>query len=136
MNPLPVLTTAIEASGEQFGKELERKMKAITRISTILTLSVIGAIAQADSTQDCIVDGTVKNRAHVQHGTNVYVSFHSAKDGAGRNSCRLAERGKVAFREPKNAMIENVPAGSKVRYHYTQEGEQAPQWQLMKVSVE
>ena len=132
--------TAIEASGEQFGKELERKMKAITRISTILTLLAIGTIAQADptqdSTQDCIVDGTVKNRADVQHGTNVYVSFHSAKDGAGRNSCRLAERGKVAFREPKNAMIENVPTGSKVRYHYTQEGEQAPQWQLMKVSVE
>ncbi|MFT4822462.1 MAG: hypothetical protein ACJASY_000146 [Halioglobus sp.] len=111
-------------------------MTLITRISSVLILSVFGLGAQAASTQSCIVEGTVKNHADVQRGTNVYVSFHSAKDGAGRNSCRLAERGKVAFKEPKNAMIENVPPGSKVRYQYTQEGEQAPQWQLMNVSVE
>lgn len=111
-------------------------MKALTGVLATLVVSFTGMIAQANAAQDCIVDGTVQNRTDVQRGTEVYVSFHSAKDGAGRNSCKLAERGKVAFKEPKNAMIENVPAGSKVRYRYTQEGEQTPQWQLMKVSVE
>ena len=111
-------------------------MTRINRILTLLILPVTINLAHADSNQDCIIEGTVKNRTAEQHGTNVYVAFHSASDGAGRNSCNMAARGKVAFREPKNAMIENVPAGSKVRYRYTKEGEHAAQWQLMNISVE
>jgi hypothetical protein len=111
-------------------------MTIIAKTLAVLLLPATISLAHADPSQNCIVEGTVKNKTAEQHGTNVYVAFHSASDGAGRNSCNMTKGSKLAFKEPKNAMIENVPAGSEVRYHYTQEGEQAPQWQLMNVSFQ
>lgn len=115
---------------------LEPTMTIIARTLGILILPLTASLAYADSSQNCIIEGEVKNKTSVSHGTNVYVAFHTASDGAGRNSCNMTKGTKVSFKEPKNAMIENVPAGSTVRYHYTQEGEQAPEWQLMNVTFQ
>jgi hypothetical protein len=109
-------------------------MKLKTSLMAGLGLLLMALNAMAGSTQDCIVEGTVKGKSDVENGTSVYIDFHSAKDAAGPESCQLNKRSKMAFKEPKNALIENVPAGSKVRYHYQQPDTGKPQWQLMDVS--
>ena len=109
-------------------------MKLKTGMVTGLGFLLMAVNAMAGSTQDCIVEGTVKSKSDVENGTSVYIDFHSAKDAAGPESCKLTKRSKMDFKEPKNAMIENVPAGSKVRYHYQQPDAGNAQWQLMDVS--
>lgn len=99
-----------------------------------LGFALLAGQVLASDGQDCIIEGTVKSRSDVANGTNVYIAFYSAEDAAGPDSCKLNRRGKLAFKEPKNAMIENVPAGSKVRYHYKQQGSDNAEWQLMDVS--
>ncbi len=109
-------------------------MKTKFGLAAGIGLLLVAGQALAGDTQDCIVEGTVKSKADVERGTNVYIAFHAAEDASGPDSCTLNKRSKMAFKEPKNAMIENVPAGSKVRYHYKQQGSSDAQWQLMDVS--
>ena len=109
-------------------------MKARTGLCAGLGLMLLAGQAFAGGEQDCYVEGTVKSKTDVDNRTNVYIAFHSAEDAAGRGSCNLNKRSKVSFKQPKNAMIENVPEGSKVRYHYKQQESGDSEWQLMGVS--
>jgi len=97
-------------------------------------LSCCAAGASAEVTQDCILEGTVDKQKAASTGRDVYVAFHSASDGR-EADCRLNRRHKVEFKEPKNAMIENVPDGSKVRYRYREEDNNSGEWQLIDVSM-
>lgn len=109
-------------------------MKIRTGLCAGLGLILLAGQALAGSEQDCFIEGTVKSKSDVDSGTNVYIAFHSAEDAAGRDSCNLNKRSKVSFKQPKNAMIENVPEGSKVKYHYKQQESGEAEWQLMGVS--
>ncbi|MFT4729769.1 MAG: hypothetical protein ACI9UN_004290 [Granulosicoccus sp.] len=109
-------------------------MRTLMSVVACFGLAIAAAGVQAGSDQDCIVEGTVKNKDAVKNGTSVYIAFHSATDAAGPDSCSLEKRRKVSFKEPKNAMIENVPAGSVVKYHYTEDSAGESQWQLVNVS--
>lgn len=111
-------------------------MKILGKVILVCVLPIVAATAQAQRSQDCIVEGTVKSKNDVERGTSVYVAFESAEPAEKGKRCDLARRGKVSFKEPKNSMIENAPSGSKVRYHYTQEENSEGEWQLMGVSTD
>ena len=110
-------------------------MKLLSKITLVCVLPLLAVTAQAQRAQDCIVEGTVKSKNSVEGGTNVYVAFESATPAEKGKRCDLERRGKVAFKEPKNAMIESAPSGSKVRYHYTQEEDREGEWQLMELDI-
>jgi len=91
--------------------------------------------AQAEVTLDCLVEGKVQQKAEQERGTNVYVAFHSVKKSNEDVSCGLEQRKKVAFKEPKNAMIENAPIGSTVTYRYIENDNQDGEWSLISVGM-
>ncbi len=100
---------------------------------SVLTLGAAGASAEV--TRDCILEGTVDKQKAKAAGKDVYVAFHSATSGK-QADCNMNRRNRLEFKEPKNAMIENVPHGSTVKYRYTEEDNQKGEWQLMDISMQ
>lgn len=111
------------------------KKHTIRHTLLLATLPLLAATAHAEVTQDCILEGTVDKGKAEQMGQDVYVAFHSASRAEKNSECSLQRRNRVQFKEPKNAMIENAPDGSKVRYRYTEEDNQQGEWQLLGVSM-
>lgn len=107
----------------------------IRRGLLLATLPLMAVTAQAEVTQDCILEGTVDKRKAEQMGRDVYVEFHSASRAERGSECNLQRRNRVQFKEPKNAMIENAPDGSKVRYRYTEQDDQQGEWRLIGVAM-
>ncbi len=113
-------------------------MKAMTAILTTALLA-LAPLSQADElARDCIMEGTVKKKQTQNADTAVYVAFHSAEPATDETGCRLDRGRKLHFKEPKNAMIESAPEGSKVRYRYTEprDSDQEAKWQLIDVSMQ
>ncbi|QIB64821.1 hypothetical protein [Kineobactrum salinum] len=111
-------------------------MKYISRALILLAIPLFTSGAWAETTQDCILEGTVDKKKAVQTGRDVYVTFHSASRAEKNSECTLNRRNRVEFKEPKNAMIENAPDGAKVKYRYTKEENQDGEWQLMDMSMQ
>lgn len=108
----------------------------LTKVLTVALLPLWACGAWAEVTQDCIVEGTVDKRKAQQSGRDVYVAFHSANRASKDANCNIGRRHRVEFKEPKNAMIENAPDGSTVKYRYTEEDNQQGQWKLLDVSMQ
>ncbi|MDP4652400.1 MAG: hypothetical protein NWR12_13500 [Haliea sp.] len=111
-------------------------MKLITKTLILATLPLFSALTLAEVTQDCILEGTVDKKKAEQMGQDVYVAFHSTKRAEAGSECQLERRSRIQFKEPKNAMIENAPDGSQVKYRYTERDDnQVGEWQLMGISM-
>lgn len=110
-------------------------MKTINRALILLAFPLFTSGAWAETTQDCILEGTVDRKEAAQEGRDVYVTFHSASRAEKNSKCNLNRRNRVEFKEPKNAMIENAPDGAQVKYRYTEKDNQKGEWQLMGVSM-
>lgn len=110
-------------------------MKNISRALILLAIPLFTGGAWAETTQDCILEGTVDKKRAAQTGRDVYVTFHSASRAEKNSECKLNRRNRVEFKEPKNAMIENAPDGATVKYRYTEKDNQDGEWQLMGVSM-
>ncbi|GAB3316222.1 hypothetical protein [Haliea atlantica] len=107
----------------------------IRRSLLLATLPLVALGARAEVTQDCILEGTVDKGKAEQMGRDVYVEFHSAARAERGSECNLQRRNRIQFKEPKNAMIENAPDGSKVRYRYTEKDDQQGEWRLIGVAM-
>ena len=114
-------------------KEVFVKHTIKTTLLVLTSLFVMGA--QAEVTVDCLVEGEVKQKATQERGTNVYIAFHSVKKSNEDANCDLERRKKVAFKEPKNALIENAPIGSTVTYRYIENDNQDGRWSLISVGM-
>lgn len=109
---------------------------ALTFGALALTLAALGA--NAEITQDCIIEGTVDMRRAEQLGQPYYVSFRDIRRGSEAN-CTMNRRSKsrrVQFVDtptPRADGIESAVHGSKVRYRYIERDGQPGQWQLIDV---
>ena len=110
-------------------------MKILIKTILITALPFLAMGTYAETTQDCILEGTIDKSKAEKAGKNVYVEFHSARKAEPATSCNLNRRNKLEFKEPKNAMIENAPDGAQVKYRYTEEDNKDPQWQLIGISM-
>ena len=116
-------------------KNKENTMRYTIKTAVLLLafLPVMGV--QAEVAQDCLVEGTVEQRTGEKHSVDVYVAFHSVKKSDAQSKCSLARKKRVAFKEPKNAMIENAPVGSTVTYRYIEQDNKDTQWRLISVGL-
>ncbi len=110
-------------------------MKNIIKVGALILIPVLAAGVQAEVTQDCVVEGKVKQRSGQESGTNVYVAFHSVKKSNEQANCSIDRQKRVAFKQPKNAMIENAPVGSTVTYRYVEQDNSDGQWSLVTVGM-
>jgi hypothetical protein len=107
---------------------------ALTFGTLALTLAAINA--NAEITQDCIIEGTVDMRRAEQLGQPYYVNFSNASHGS-EARCMMNRRTKsrrVQFVDtPSMEGIENAVDGSKVRYRYIERNGQPGNWELIEV---
>lgn len=110
-------------------------MNNIIKIGVLLLIPMLTVGVQAEITQDCVVEGKVKQRSGQENGTNVYVAFHSVKKSNEQANCSIERQKRVAFKQPKNAMIETAPVGSTVTYRYVEQDNSDGQWSLVTVGM-
>ena len=123
-----------------FGTPKSRTVKAALTAAIAagtLTLAGLPAVANAEITQDCILEGTVDKRKAEELGQSVYVNFRNARRGSDA-SCTMNRRSKsrrVKFiSTPDTSEIEDVNHGSTVRYRYIERDNQRGSWELIDVS--
>jgi len=104
---------------------------------TALTLTILALNANAEITQDCIIEGTVDMRKAEELGQPVFVNFRNVRRGteAGCMMNRRSKSRRVQFiSSPSTDGIENAADGSKVRYRYIERNGQPGSWELIDVS--
>lgn len=111
-------------------------MRTLVKTLVLAAMPMIALSAQAEMSQDCILKGEVDKRKAAALNQNVYVHFYEATDASSDPGCNLRKGKRLQFKEPKNAMIEHVPDGAEVTYHYTEydQSEQA-EWRLLSVTM-
>jgi hypothetical protein len=101
---------------------------------TAAALSLFAFAAQAETTRDCMLEGTVDR---VESGANdkVHVTFHAAskyEDGA---NCRMRRGEKLEFKIPSDPRLEEAPDGATVKYRYRRDDEGRDSAELISVGT-
>ncbi|MFN2287995.1 MAG: hypothetical protein ABR578_06635 [Chromatocurvus sp.] len=110
-------------------------MKKQLGIISALAL-VLATQAQAEITQDCILEGTVNQTRAASGEERVHVSFRSAQRGE-EAPCRMSRSDRnrrIEFKAPGDNDIADAPRGSRVKYRYTEDVEGKRQWRLIERS--
>ncbi len=108
-------------------------MKTLLSMSSAIAL-VLAVQAQAEITQDCILEGTVNQKRGSSANEQVHISFRSAKRGE-EAPCRMTRSDRnrrIQFKAPDENDIADAPHGSKVRYRFTEEADGKRQWRLIE----
>ena len=109
-------------------------MRIVTASATALILALSAGSTLAEVTQDCILEGTVKNAKNAEEQKKVYVAFHSARDPENQQTCNMKRRKKLHFKAPSESEIGTAPVGSKVRYRYREHDHEQGEMELISVS--
>ncbi|MEO0437117.1 MAG: hypothetical protein AAF098_09435 [Pseudomonadota bacterium] len=109
------------------------KAIALTTAAVALTLGAV--TAQAEITQDCILEGTIDLRAAERMGQPTYVKFKRAQRGesAGCSINRKSSRRVKFISNPDPREIQHVSHGSTVRYRYLEHDRQQGRWELIEI---
>ncbi len=95
-------------------------MKTIAKAITIIALSATAAAVQADSSKDCLLEGTVyKTERGGEESTKV--KFHSVSKYDEDAKCRVRRNEKMQFKLPDDPRLKEAPGGSAVKYRYREE---------------
>lgn len=107
--------------------------------SSVLVMTAaltLATTAQAEVTQDCILEGTVDLKKAEQLGQSTYVKFRNAKRGA-EAGCSLNRRSKSRrvqyISSPDTNELVNVSHGSTVKYRYVEWNNQPGSWELIDI---
>lgn len=98
-----------------------------------IAFSCLAFSAQAELLQDCVLEGQVLDSESIDLKQIIRVSFTSAKPFHDGSHCTLQSHPK--FSQPKGSMIENLPTGAKVQYHFQKDSEGNTQWRMIKASM-
>lgn len=109
---------------------------AIALTGTSLALTLVALNAQAQITQDCILEGTVDMRKAEHLGQPVYVRFEDIRPGTEGN-CSLDRRSRSRRVQFVSSMdiqpAKEVEHGERVHYRYVERKGEPGVWELIKV---
>lgn len=110
--------------------------RAIAVAGSSLAMALFAVNANAEITEDCILEGTVDMRMAEQLGQPVYVRFRSAERGW-EARCSLNRRSnsrRVQFiSSPDEHDLDKAGHGDRVRYRYTERDGNPGSWELIEV---
>ena len=107
-------------------------MKKSIVIAAGITALLVSAIANAEATRDCVLEGTVKKQQ--ADSDKVYVAFHSSKAAEAGADCHIRKGEKLQFKQPVGSDIQSAKPGTKVEYRYTEDTDKGQSWELLNVS--
>jgi len=109
---------------------------AIALAGTSLALTFVALNAQAQITEDCILEGTVDMRKAEHLGQPVYVRFEDIRPGTEGN-CSLDRRSRSRRVQFVSSMdikpAKEVEHGERVHYRYVERQGEPGVWELIKV---
>ena len=108
------------------------KRNSLAALALIATAIFLSPLSIAEPVRDCVLEGTVKERG--DDPEKVHVVFHSYRSAEKGAPCRIRRSEKLQFKSPVGSGIEDVPAGSKVEYRYTEDSDAGSKWELRRVS--
>ncbi len=105
----------------------------IKMLCTAVVAGLVGfsGIALAETTRDCVLEGTVKDRS--AGDDRVYVAFHSARPATDDADCNIRKREKLQFKQPVGTSLQSARPGTTVEYRYTEDSKEGARWQLREV---
>jgi hypothetical protein len=104
------------------------KMLCAAAVASLVGLS---GLAEAETTRDCVLEGTVKNRS--AGDDRVYVAFHSARPATENADCTIRKREKLQFKQPAGTSLQSARPGTQVEYRYTEDSKEGARWHLREV---
>lgn len=108
-------------------------MKSTMKLLAATALTCLAFNAQAELVQDCVLEGKVIYSESLDLKQIIRVSFTSAQPFQADSHCNL--RGNPKFSQPKGSMIENLPDGAKVQYHFQKDDQGNTQWRMIKAKM-
>ena len=109
-------------------------MKTVTAIISSVALSLCAGVSMADSTKDCMLEGTVQKGANSQN-EQLSVKFHSAEKYDQDSNCRIRRGEKLEFKLPDDPRLKDAEAGSPVKYRYRTDSDGSSKTELVSVGT-
>ncbi len=110
-------------------------MKAFITVVATLALSIGTASAFADSTKDCMLEGTVQKGTSNAGDQNVSVKFHSVEKYGQDANCRVRSGQKMEFKLPDDPRLQEADSGSPVKYRYRTDDDGNAKTELISVGA-
>jgi hypothetical protein len=110
-------------------------MKTSIKLVATLALSIGTASAFADSSKDCMLEGTVQKGSSSSGEQNVSVKFHSVEKYDQDANCRVRRDQKMEFQLPDDPRLKDADAGSQVKYRYRTDGDGNAKTELISVGA-
>jgi len=109
-------------------------MKTRLKLAATLALSLGASVALADTTRDCMLEGTVQ-KGSAADGQQVNVKFHSAEKYDADANCRVRKGEKMEFKMPADPRLQDADAGSQVKMRYRQDSDGSTKAELISVGT-
>lgn len=110
-------------------------MKTFIRVVAAVALSIGTASAFADSSKDCMLEGTVQKGSSAAGEQNVSVKFHSMEKYDQDANCRVRRGEKMEFQLPDDPRLKDADPGSQVKYRYRTDTEGNAKTELISVGA-
>ena len=110
-------------------------MKTLIKAIGVIALASGTSIAMADTTRDCMLEGTVQKDSNSASEQNVSVKFHSVEKYDQDANCRVRRGQKMEFQLPDDPRLKDADAGSQVKYRYRTDGDGNAKTELISVGA-
>ena len=109
-------------------------MKTLTKLAAIGALSIIANAALAETTRDCMLEGTVQ-KGQANDEQNVNVKFHSVGKYDQDSTCRVRRDEKMQFKLPADPRVQEAAPGSTVKYRYRTDSDGSAKAEVVSVGT-
>ncbi len=109
-------------------------MKVSMKIIAAVSLPLFAAAAMAETTRDCMLEGTVqKGRSGGEQEVSVKINSVGKYDQD--SNCRVRPGQKMEFKLPADTRVQEAAPGSAVKYRYRTESDGSSKAELLSVGT-
>ena len=109
-------------------------MNIIAKALALFALSAMAFGVQAETTRDCLLEGTVQKSPNAEEG-DVNVKFHSVSKYDEDARCRVRRGEKMEFKLPEDPRLKDADTGSSVKYRYRTESDGSSSAELISIDT-
>lgn len=106
-------------------------MKLTHSMAVPILCSVLAVTAQAESSRDCLLEGTVLK----SDSDEVRVKIHRVEKYSSDTACRIRRDRKLKFKLPDDPRLKEAAPGSEVQYRYRTNEAGDSRTELVKIAT-
>ncbi|MBP6683245.1 MAG: hypothetical protein KA159_08000 [Halioglobus sp.] len=109
-------------------------IRTIIQTVAALAFGLAAAIAMAETSRDCLLEGTVEKGGNSDPQA-VSVKINSIAKYDQDSACRVRPGRKMEFKLPADPRVQDAPDGSTVKYRYRTESDGSTKTDLVSVGT-